>query len=46
MERDAEQAQAVAVRQDYLTGSRALISSSKHSDFNRMLEERHILLSL
>jgi hypothetical protein len=36
-----------AIRQEYLTRSRALTSGSKHSiNFNRMLEERQILLSL
>jgi hypothetical protein len=47
MERDAEHAQTEAVQQDYLTRSRALTSSSKHSiNFSKMLDERQILLSL
>jgi hypothetical protein len=47
MERDAERAQTKVIWQDYLTRSCALTSSFKHSiNFNRMLEERQILLSL
>jgi hypothetical protein len=47
MERDAEHAQTVAIWQDYLGRSCTLTSSSKHSiNFNRMLEEHQILLSL
>jgi hypothetical protein len=46
-EHDAEHAQAEAARQDYLARSHAITSSSKHSiNFNRMLEECQILLSL
>jgi hypothetical protein len=47
MEHDAKRAQAKASRQDYLSKMRALTSSSKHSiNFNQMLEEGQILLSL
>jgi hypothetical protein len=47
MEHDVECAQTEAVRQNYLTRSRALTSNSKHSiNFNWMLEEHQILLSL
>jgi hypothetical protein len=43
----SECAQTEAVRQDYLSRSSTLTSHSKHSiNFNRMLEERQILLSL
>jgi hypothetical protein len=47
MERNANHAQTEAIRQDYLTRSRALTSSFKDSiNFNKMLEECQILLSL
>jgi hypothetical protein len=43
----SKRAQTEAIRQDYLTSPRALTSSTKHSiNFNRMLEECHVLLSL
>jgi hypothetical protein len=42
-----EHTQTEVVLHDYLARSRALTSSSKHSiNFNMMLEERQILLSL
>jgi hypothetical protein len=47
MERDAEHAQIEVVRRDYLTRTHAFTSNSKHSiNFNRMLEELQIILSL
>jgi hypothetical protein len=47
MEHDAECAQTEVVWHDYLTRSCSLTFMSKHSiNFNRMLEERQILLSL
>jgi hypothetical protein len=47
MERDVEHIQAKVALQDYLARTCAFTSSSKHSiKFNRMLEERQILLSL
>jgi hypothetical protein len=47
MEHDTKHTQAEAVRQDYLVRVRTFTSRSKHStNFNRMLEERQILLSL
>jgi hypothetical protein len=47
MEHDAEHAQTEAVWHDYLIRSRTLTLSSKHFiNFNKMLEERQILLSL
>jgi hypothetical protein len=47
MERDAERVRVEAARQDYLAWTRAFTSSSKHSiNFNRMLEECQVLLSL
>jgi hypothetical protein len=40
MEHDAERSQTEVVRQDFLTMSRTLTTSSKHSiNFNRMLVE-------
>jgi hypothetical protein len=47
MECDPVHAQAEAARQDYLARTRAFTSNSKHYvNFNRMLEECEILLSL
>jgi hypothetical protein len=47
MEHGTERAQAKASRQDFLPRMNASTSSSKHSiNFNRMFEERQILLSL
>jgi hypothetical protein len=47
MERDTKCSLTKAVQQDYLARSRALTSNSMHSiNFNRMLEEHQILISL
>jgi hypothetical protein len=47
MERDTDGSLTKAIRQDYLARSCALTSNSMHSiNFNRMLEEHQILISL
>jgi hypothetical protein len=47
LECNIEHIHTEAARQDYLARMRAFTSSFKHSiNFNRMLEELHILLSL